>query len=349
MINQRLLSLDYIRALACFLVILIHSPFSGDNSNGFYMASATLLGLPCNGLFFMVSGYLLLPVTDSTSYFIMKRLSKVLFPTLFWTFFYIILNVIIGNTHVNELWCVFFSIPFSPQGTGWLWFMYVMIGLYLLAPILSSWIKNVNQSEFVIYLCLCLITSLFPLFGKYVEIAKGENNMLFYFSGYIVYFLLGAYLKKYPSRFPLWAMVCSYIIPIMVALVARIYEIHVISEQFTSYLSIFTISMCLALFCLLVRYETFFKKHIMFSSWVSDISKCSFGIYLIHHFVNHQLIDRAFFLEEYGSLFQIIISVVLTLFISYTIVWGISWLPFSEYIVGYKRKTNCLRTTRQDD
>lgn len=60
--KKRNLHLDIVRILACIMVILMHSPIpSSNNANGLLLSSLSYFTAPCIGLFFMVSGALLLP------------------------------------------------------------------------------------------------------------------------------------------------------------------------------------------------------------------------------------------------------------------------------------------------
>ncbi len=59
--KQRDLSLDLIRILACLMVVTTHSPLPSTESHSVLLASISLVTTPCNALFFMVSGALLLP------------------------------------------------------------------------------------------------------------------------------------------------------------------------------------------------------------------------------------------------------------------------------------------------
>lgn len=149
MTKQRDYSLDLVRILACFMVVLMHSPMQTENANGLLLSSLSYFTAPCIGLFFMVSGALLLPSPIYTRYtnasaenltltFLKKRLKKVLLPTLVWTSFYIAVKVCDGELKGHELLRSVISIPFSAQGHGVLWFMYTLIGLYLVTPIISA-------------------------------------------------------------------------------------------------------------------------------------------------------------------------------------------------------------------
>ena len=59
--RQRDTSLDLIRIIACTMVVLMHSPMPTENANGLLLSSLSYFTAPCIGLFFMVSGALLLP------------------------------------------------------------------------------------------------------------------------------------------------------------------------------------------------------------------------------------------------------------------------------------------------
>ena len=58
---QRDFSLDLMRTLACVMVVLMHSPIKTDSANGLILSSLSYFAAPCIGLFFMVSGALILP------------------------------------------------------------------------------------------------------------------------------------------------------------------------------------------------------------------------------------------------------------------------------------------------
>lgn len=134
--KDRDISLDIIRIFACCLVVLMHSPLPSSNANGPFLSGLSYVTAPCIGLFFMVSGALLMPVKMDYFTFIRKRLSKVVIPTLAWTALYLLLRVYFSESELNIVRALA-SVPFSAQGEGVLWFMYTLIGLYLLAPILS--------------------------------------------------------------------------------------------------------------------------------------------------------------------------------------------------------------------
>lgn len=73
--KERLYWLDITRILACIMVVLMHSPIPSVQTNGLFLASLSYFTAPSIGLFFMVSGVLLLPVMN-TRLFIKNKLPK---------------------------------------------------------------------------------------------------------------------------------------------------------------------------------------------------------------------------------------------------------------------------------
>lgn len=59
--KQRDFSLDLLRIMACVMVVIMHSPIPSENANGLLLSSLSYFTAPCIGLFFMVSGALILP------------------------------------------------------------------------------------------------------------------------------------------------------------------------------------------------------------------------------------------------------------------------------------------------
>ena len=61
--SGRLLYIDNLRVLACFLVLLTHSvmPHTGSTHEGFWMYTMSFAGSPSSELFLALSGTVLLP------------------------------------------------------------------------------------------------------------------------------------------------------------------------------------------------------------------------------------------------------------------------------------------------
>lgn len=145
-------SFDIIRIMAMVLIIIMHSPIQGINTPGFVLSTISFITAPGIGLFFMLSGALLLGNNMSQKVFLKHRFSKIIWPTIFGTVVYIIVEYINNPIAFDGLLKIIFSIPFEKQGHGILWFMYTLAGLYLLTPIMSKWLKFASRRDVEFYL-----------------------------------------------------------------------------------------------------------------------------------------------------------------------------------------------------
>ena len=107
--------LDLIRVIAIAMIVLMHSPIP-YSMPGYMMIGISYLTAPGIGLFFMISGALLLGNNLSTRDFLKKRFSKIIIPTIFWTIFYLIVKCFTEPVNTLFLLKAFFSIPFCEQG-----------------------------------------------------------------------------------------------------------------------------------------------------------------------------------------------------------------------------------------
>lgn len=283
--KERDYQLDLLRTIACLMVVLMHSPNPRSGLGSMECVGISLLTVPCIGLFFMVSGSLLLPVKMSYFDFLKRRLGKVLMPTLFFTLFYIAIAMCYGELSVSSLVPALCSIPFSAQGHGVLWFMYTLIGMYLVAPIITPFLERTTKRELQFVLLLWIITTCWPLLSLFLKVNTGNTSMLHLFSGYTGYFVLGYYLKRYPIKLSVVSILFMLILPFVACLSSKYVGWELDFYAVFWYLSIFCVMSCLAWWQIVVRYVEVRRFGIRCRLWLEDFSNCSFGIYLIHIFV----------------------------------------------------------------
>lgn len=326
--KERIAYLDIIRILACVMVIIMHSPMPDCGTPSFVLTGISFVTAPCIGLFFMVSGALLLPTSLSMKEFYKRRLSKVVFPTLIWTFIYLLVKIINGSITVAQLPSMVLSVPFSAQGDGILWFMYVLIGLYLITPIISPWLEKASKKEIELVLGVWGVSLLYPILQNAVAINESHTGVLYYFSGYAGYYILGYYLHHYKPRVGIIASLLMILIPIIACGIS----IHLYQDldfyRYFWYLSIFVISMACGWFCLLSKISV---REVRLLTVASSLS---FGIYLCHIvFMRSVLWEKGFIVNLFWPA-QIMITVLLTFLISLLASYLFSLLPFGRFIVG---------------
>lgn len=314
------------------MVITQHAPMPGLGTNSMLLSATSFLTYPCIGLFFMVSGALLLPVKQTSSDFYRRRLTKVAIPTIVWTLLYLLLDLLKGDYPFIYILKSIVSIPLMP-GVPAFWFIYVLIGLYLFAPIISPWLEKTTKSEIKLFLVLWGISLLIPVLNGYTNIPYGYYSVLCYFGGYLGYFVLGYYMHNYPPKISLFSTLLLIGMPILAYAVCKHFNLR---SDFNTYyyLSIFSAPMTTGWFLLLKKlFENVDLKR--GNSIIKSFSNACFGIYLVHLLIMRNVLWEIDALSSYGGLLQIVLTSLLTLFLSYFIVYLLSKLPFSKYLIGY--------------
>lgn len=328
-------SFDLIRIIAMMLIIIMHSPISGIGTPGIILSTISFLTAPGIGLFFMISGALLLgnnlPQTD----FLRHRFKKIVYPTLFWTIVYIIVEYFNKPISFSGLIKIIFSIPFEKQGHGVLWFMYTLAGLYLLTPILSRWLKNASKKDLEFYLVLWAITLLFPYLKLILKINTDVSGILYYFAGYSGYFLLGYYLKQYVlpqgiSKSKIIVCVCSIIVCILIVFAAKKINQDITIAEYFWYLTLPMAIMSLSYFILLSK----IKVHTKYQSLIVKLSSLSFGVYFCHILVMRFFKWNIVFIQSSIPIAHIPVISILTIIVSWFLVYLISKLQIRKFIIG---------------
>lgn len=211
---NRNLSLDLLRVLACLLVIWQHVTESyyiaADGSFTAAAYASTIawidsLSRASVPLFIMLSGYFLLPMRDdSASVFLKKRASRVLFPFLFWCVVYAAVRSGSITAFLTHIACI--PVNWGVE-VGHLWYVYMILGLYALIPVISPWVRSCGKGEMRAYLLLWSVTTLLPYVHLLWPEVLGEcywnpTPMLYHFTGLSGFLVLGSYVRKFgaPSR-----------------------------------------------------------------------------------------------------------------------------------------------------
>ena len=154
---------------------------------------------PSSELFMTISGAILLPVRIPDKEFFRKRFSKVLFPLLIWSLVYLCAGLGPQNRTAVE---ALLKLPFTPV-LDVFWFMYVICGLYLFAPIISKWILYEDRNSMRFYLGIWAFVSFLPLLNLISPGLYDSQGSYYFvlnnFGGFLGYMILGTYLKRYQT------------------------------------------------------------------------------------------------------------------------------------------------------
>lgn len=181
---------DVIRTIAIFAVVLVHvtAPITLEFGNvaawNWHVGNALdSLARPCVPLFFMISGYLLLGRDEPAAIFFRKRLTRIAAPMIFWSLFYLIFTN--RNAFSALQWTDLTDLLTSPAEYH-LWFLYALIAVYLLVPLLRLLVlkTNANALQFItlIWLTLASIGPTLEWWG--IEKDFGSVALLLGYTGY---------------------------------------------------------------------------------------------------------------------------------------------------------------------
>ncbi len=348
--EKRIEFLDTTRALAIFMVIIVHACEFFYIGNREFSASETMwaniidsalrIAVP---IFVMVSSYLLIPTKDTMESFYRKRLPKILIPFFIWSVIYAALPALWGAVPEDQVVTRLLRIPYM-FNDGHLWYIYMFIGVILFMPIISPWLRSATKRQLQIFLALWFIAS-FHHYIKYFadtnewisifgECKWNEFSTFWNFSGYIGYVVLAYYIRKHID----WGRSKSLIIGASCFVVGWVVAMLWFSNFYSSgdlYLYEIAWRFCapnviLASFGFFVIMKNI--GHLGNSLLVREISKSAYGIYLCHILVLNFIESHLNYISS--TPLKIFLYSTLCLAGSYIIIKALSLLPKGRYISG---------------
>lgn len=332
-VSKRLYPIDLLRVLACFLVIHQHCAQQfyaitgqvevGDDT--FFVGINTAFGRICVPLFVMVSGYFLLPMRGTLKEFMQRRLSRIVVPFVVWYAIYCVFFIFYSGDSPWQALTNFFGLFINFMGPlEHLWYIYMIIGLYLIVPIISPWVERASQRELQLYLGLWLVSGLLPYLHAYVspemwgECFWNSNSMLSWFTGFGGYFLAGHYLRRF-GAWSVWGSLALIVIgwlPTALLFIQRMYHSHDFEqlEMSFNFGSLGVIFMSLGVFSLFMHLRS--QGDSAMGRLFSGLAAKGYGMYLGHIVI--LLLTHTLLCHSYPEVFQVVTGEGYT----YHRIWG---------------------------
>lgn len=292
--EERIRYIDILRGLATIGVIVIH--VSANNWYGYIGSKDWIIFTIYEGmckvavpLFFMISGCLFLSDERNMTlkYLYKSHILKMIIFLIFWSAVYKFANNIQIIKSGQAMLSAFTEI-LAGNTQIHLWYIYSIIGLYLITPVLKIYANNSSKTQLLygIICCFCIgpMTEFLQQFSCFSYLTNNliriKGGMEF---GYIGYYLLGYYIKKYEivrkNRICIYFMgfLCSIVTIGLV--IGDCMNSQSIMERFWSY-TMPCIAIASAAVFIFIKYKNIRVKYL--ANVLEAIAKRSLGIYGCH-------------------------------------------------------------------
>ncbi len=269
--NSRQANIEILRIISMFLVLLGHYHL-GINGNAntemvkcdFWRAAGIVslnsIVFVCVNCFIVISGYFGI-------HWKLKGITNYWFQIVFWAFLTYLICSLFGY-HIFE-----WNGLLKQTGLGMFfmgnWFFTAYLGLYILAPVLNSFVKDSDEKRLGLFLFFFLI---FQTIYGYVFKTRGEFNQGLTTMSFIGFYMIGAYLRRTTLsifHWKAWKNLAMFLgVGVLLAVSSLITKWLGATKDVYSYISPFVIiqTVYLFLFCKKLKIERGEKLILFFSS-----------------------------------------------------------------------------------
>ncbi len=317
--KKRNYNIDLLRIFSCIMIIALHE-------TGFvypyYFKWTCLQSVirPCLWVFCAISGYYLLNSKDDIKSFYKKRLKKILIPFVIYSFFLLFANNIINHqpifTNLNKS---FLFNLYRGENSGHLWFIYSLLGIYLIIPFLKKMVEHLTNNQLLVLLFIMYffigINPEIESFGLSTKIVMPLNSVMLF------YFILGYYISKLKVNKKGFIILSVFEVINILSIVLFLRNANFIKA--TLYTSSFNMIFGV------VYYFIFFDKLKIpkkLNNIIDFISNRTYAIYIIHLFILYRVSHYVNKPYTQGNIIYLVPIKVFLIFIVSLIITSIIYL-----------------------
>ncbi|MBQ3528484.1 MAG: acyltransferase [Clostridia bacterium] len=348
--RQHIYYFDYLRIIAAICVIFMHTaagPLRGEvDLDWQFMNIITSFAFTAVPLFFMMSGYLLISSekTADISVLMKKRLPRLVLPLCGWTV-------------VAILWSMFLARDFSPvslynriltsfhsPASAHLWYMYTLIAVYLISPVISGGIRALDKKGKIFVAILAFLPT-FKLIAMLLLPTAVDQFLNFdfitkleFFSGYLCPFIIGYALGSLEKKISNWILVPSAVVVwviIIIGTYVRTVETGQYNQAYQHQAAGFEVLLASILFLI-------FKQNFNKQSWFTKripLVPLSLPIYLMHNILLSMMFSVGF---SNSNIIKILFMTFLNLVICFFVMKTVATIkPLCFIATGMPYKEAC--------
>ena len=224
-----------------------------------------------------------------------------------------------------------------------MWYLYVLVGLYLITPILRIFITHADVSMIKYFVILWVVgVAIIPLFSLFTTYALNSN--VFTITGYVGFFVLGTYLSTVKIRrstlsiFIILGIALTAIGTYVLAATVGGPEMYFFQQYFSPTVILASVPMFLLLFTIKppsVQKETSPSK---VNKLIKLISQNTLAIFFIHVMIIES-IQKCYFgfainRDTINPIIGVPILTILVLFASLAIILILKRVPYLKRLIG---------------
>ena len=321
---------DILRVISMIMVIIIHIANVYCRSFGMISTKSYLISLIFNTIcrvsvpiFFMISGTLLLDREFNKSKYL-KRVIKYLILIVVWDIIYLVWEYFYLGITYDKLYMLIID-PYRAH----LWFLYTILVLYAIQPLLKLIMDKSNNVVKTILLTIWIILSLASMLNPYI--AK-----FFTIFSYIGYFIIGKYLYDFIKKYDLRKYSLTLIIIMIICYSISIWMNYSLSISLNQFYNLFfayrTPFIMISSFALYILIISNYQKDNLNKLFIG-LSDLSLGVYLIHG-IFLDITVKEFIYSSINSLIGIPIFTIIIFILSALSIKLIKKIKFLNYFVS---------------
>ncbi len=315
---SRNISIEILRIICCLLVVAIHvAPMHDaylkldvsdfDKYESLIIQSIVRMGLP---VFFIISGMFILNDNKKNDVggFYRKRLVGLLIPFfVFSAIHYVVAGLGVKESDIYSLIQGYAVGLLSKTGIAvHFWFVYVMLGIYLVSPAFSVMYSGISERGSVIVFIILVLSKFYNIYFSWLIPGIEIPNI----PTWLTYFLLGGLIPRLPSLSSKWLLLLFSLSFCLTCIMTYIQ----FSGTIKLYLAPFDAGMNMILqstACCMFFYSLRIDAGVRIKKSVFFVASLSYGVYLIHFLV---LIEIGKFLDASWYLHSpVMYTVIITL------------------------------------
>lgn len=353
--QTHIFAVDVIRDIAIVGVVIIHTVNAVYTRADFFggytwwvsiiLDSISRISIP---LFIMLSGYLLLRKDETLEQSLKRIRSRILIPFLFWVPFYFWYGgglPSITFIKIGILQNIFASNVFH------LYFLVILIGLYFVAPMIRAYLRSVSFVSQDYFMKVLLIGGVIQVALEFIFQSCASENFFTRWIPYTGFFVAGYVLGNKTNMLKRHWLFGIIFLAFGITLILNYLHYFFarykydfldasgcLSYYSDHYMSLNVVVMSLSIFVFLFHssYE-WIKRSSVATTVIVTIARASFGIYLVHPFIN-RFLEMQFRLAVDISPLPIAVIITLKFFLvfvlSYLLTLFCSQIPMVRRIFG---------------